>query len=266
MLAEITSPNNATIKETRALGLQRKEREARGLAVLEGVRLAEEAVSARLKVEWFLCTPELAEKERGRRAIDGLLALGARGYRVPEAVLAKAADTEAPQGIVAVWAPRHWQMAELGPGVAVICDGLQDPGNLGTIIRTAEALGAGGVVLTRGAVDPYNPKVVRSAMGSLFRLPVIRGGEPEEVAGSLTGLGYRLAVAEADGKALPWEAPLAGKVALVIGSEAHGPSAEMVAAAQQTLRIPMPGPAESLNAGVAASLLLYEALRQQQTK
>lgn len=262
MPAEITSQQNALIKETRALGLQRKEREARGLAVAEGVRLVEEAAAAKAAVDWFLYTPELAGRERGAALVQALMGLGARGYQVPENVLAKAAGTESPQGIVAVWSPRAWTWEDLKSGPLLLCDGLQDPGNLGTVIRTAEAMGSGGVLLTGEGVDPYNPKVIRSAMGSLFRLPVIATAEPEQAADRLSGRGIRVVVAEAEGAFLPWQIDLAGPVALVIGSEAHGPSPALVATADATVRIPMPGRVESLNAAVAASLLLYESVRQ----
>lgn len=259
---EITSLQNPIIKETRVLGQQRKERETRGLAVVEGVRLAEEAAAAGVEVAWTLYTEALAARERGAAVIQALRRLGPDLYRVPEAVLAKAAATESPQGVLVVFAPRAWTWDELRQGPVLLCDGLTDPGNLGTAIRTAEALGAGGVVLTGTGVDPYNAKVIRATMGSLFRLPVIIEPNPAQAVAGLRAVGYQIMVAEADGRHLPWQADLTGRVAVAVGSEAHGPSAELVGLADGTVRIPMPGPAESLNAGVAASLLLYEALRQ----
>lgn len=262
MFQAITSLQNPLIKETRALGQQRRERESRGLAVLEGVRLAEEAVAAGVAVAWVLYTEELAARERGGALIEALRRTGAPCYQVPEAVLAKAASTESPQGVLAVFAPTRAAWEALRGGPVLLGDGLADPGNLGTMVRTAEALGADALILTGAAVDPSNPKVIRAAMGSLFRLPVILEPSAALAVDELRRAGYRLIVAEADGRQLPWQANLSGPVALAIGSEAHGPSADLLAGADETVRIPMPGPAESLNAGVAASLLLYEALRQ----
>jgi RNA methyltransferase, TrmH family len=265
MPSEISSPHNPLIKETRALGLSRSEREARGLAVLEGVRLAEEALAAGTAIGWFLYTEELVGKERGAQLVQRLTGAGARGYRVTGAVLAKAATTEHSQGLVAVWSPHPRGWNEFGPGPLLVCDALQDPGNLGTMLRTAEAMGAGGAVLTGSTVDPLNPKVVRSAMGSLFRLPLVREEEPEQAAAALADRGYALLVAEAGGGSLPWELDLTGRVAIAVGSEAHGPSPGLRSAAAATVRIPMPGPVESLNAAVAAAVLLYEAVRQRKS-
>ncbi|MBC7325928.1 MAG: RNA methyltransferase, partial [Moorella sp. (in: Bacteria)] len=146
----------------------------------------------------------------------------------------------------------------------MIAAGIQDPGNLGTIWRTALGVGATGLVLTRGSVDPYNPKVVRAAMGATFRLPVVGGVEPAALAQELRAAGIKLVVADVAAPLVFWQADLSGSLALTVGSENHGPGGELLAAATARVGIPLAGPMESLNAAVAAALLLYEALRQRQ--
>lgn len=259
MQAVITSIRNPFVQRARLLLSDRKEREQQNLAVVEGVRLAEEVVESGLPLAFWLATPDLAEKERGARVLAELARRGVEGALISREVFDRAADTQHPQGLFLAFAPRHRTLADLVPGLVVLADGLTDPGNLGTLIRTADALGAAGLVTAAGGVDPYSPKVVRSAMGSLFRLPVVKNVASDA---ALAAWPAQVVVAEADGAALPWEVDFRKPTVLVVGSEAHGPSAAARQAASVRVRIPMPGGAESLNATVAASLLLYEALRQ----
>lgn len=259
-MTELTSTRNPLVHQARLLARDRKERAASGLAVLEGVRLAEEALIAGVDLEYILYSDQLTERERGAAVLAGLLQRGVRLYRCTPDVLAKAADTQTPQGIIGIFRPRRWELADLGAGPVLVLDQVQDPGNLGTALRSAEALGGGGIVLA-GGVDSHNPKVVRAAMGSLFRLPVVRG-ELAEALTALKAAGRRLYVADAAGDLTPWTANLAEPVAIVIGNEGAGPSQAARRLVDGIVTIPMAGPAESLNAGVAASLLLYECLRQ----
>lgn len=259
-MTELLSPKNPLVQQARLLARDRKAREESGLAVLEGVRLAEEAVRAGLMVEYALHTPELAERKRGAALLESLRAAGVRLHPVSAGTLDRAADTQTPQGIVAVFRMPHRPTDAIGPGLVVLLDHLQDPGNAGTVIRTLEALGGAGLC-GGGGVDPYNPKVVRAAMGSLFRLPVVLG-ETEALLGELKAQGRRVYVADAGGDLLPWTVDLTGDVVLVVGNEGAGPSEAARRAADGVISIPMPGGVESLNAGIAASLLIYEAMRQ----
>lgn len=259
-MTEPLSPRNPLVLKARLLARDRKERTAAGLAVLEGVRLAEEAVAAEVPIEYVLYADALVEKERGASLLAALRSRQVPVHYCATDTLAKAADTQAPQGIVAVYRPWVWQVNQLGAGLVLVLDNLQDPGNLGTIVRSLEAMGGGGVVVA-GGVDPQNPKVVRSAMGSLFRLPVVQM-EITAALGALREQGRRIYVADAGGELSPWTAKLRSSAALVIGNEGAGPSAQARALADGVISIPMPGPTESLNAGVAASLLIYEAMRQ----
>lgn len=263
-MTELLSPRNPRVAQARELARERAVREESGLAVLEGVRLAEEAVAAGIPLEYVLYTGQLGARERGAALLSVLQAAGVPAHAVAPDTLARAADTQTPQGILAVFRPRTWRLEQIRAGLVVVLDNLQDPGNLGTVIRSLEAMGGAGLVVA-GGVDPYNPKVVRSAMGSLFRLPVVK----LEIGPALQALraqGRRIYVADAGGDLTPWTAGLGDSSTLVIGNEGNGPSETARSLADGIISIPMPGPTESLNAGVAASLLIYEAMRQRATK
>lgn len=254
------SPRNTLVQQVRQLARQRKVREESGLAVLEGIRLAEEAVAAGLALEYVLYSDQLVARPRGAALLEALRATGVPLHLVEQQTLERAADTQTPQGIVAVFRPRTAGLESLPAGLVVLLDNVQDPGNVGTVVRSLEALGGSGLVVA-GGVDPYNPKVVRSAMGSLFRLPVVKA-ESAAALDRLKATGRRIYVADAGGELTPWQVDLTGVVLLVVGNEGAGPSPEARQRADGVLSIPMPGPTESLNAGVAASLLIYEAARQ----
>lgn len=255
---EPLGPKSQVVQLCERLGRQRRAREETGLALLEGVRLVEEALHSGVAIEQVLWSEELTARERGAALLGQLESAGVKRTLVTPAALARAADTETPQGVVALFRPRPWRFEELGPGIILLLENLQDPGNLGTIMRSMEALGGAGLILA-GGVDPYNPKVARSAMGALFRLPLIRS----TLAEALTALPRRpVWVADLEGARAPWQADLSADAILIIGNEGNGPTPEAVAAAHGVVTIPMVGPTESLNAGVAASLLLYEAMRQ----
>lgn len=264
-MAEITSLHNPLVKQLRTLLDRRREREQQGLAVLEGVRVAEEAAAAGVEVAFYFFTPELLASDRGRAAHAALLRSGARAYAVTPEVLARVADTTTPQGIVGAFRIRAARLADVpaGPGPVLVADGVHDPGNLGTLIRTADALGGAALVAAAGTTDPWSPKVVRAAAGSLFRLPVSRGGPAGAALRALRGRGFRVLATDPAGGEPVWDIDwAAGPFALVIGSEAWGASAEALAEADGRVRVPMPGPAESLNAGVAGAICLYEAMRR----
>jgi TrmH family RNA methyltransferase len=191
-----------------------------------------------------------------------LAALPGERWLASEHALKAAADTVTPQGIVAV-IPVPAAPAEIGPlPLVLVLDGLQDPGNLGTILRSAWAAGAGAVVTTPGTADPYSPKVVRAGMGAHFHLALL----PEQPWPQIARLvaGRQVLLAEARGGTpydqVAWSQP----TALIIGSEAHGSGPEARALATATVSIPLAEGVDSLNAAVAASILLFEARRQRQ--
>lgn len=256
----ITSAQNPKIKWVKALQTQAKERREEGAFVVEGVRLAEEALAAGWPARLVLYTEDLPP--RGQAVVAGFAGRGAPVEAVMPQALRAASDTETPQGILVVLERRTLALPPQ-PGFIFIPDGVRDPGNLGTMLRTAAAAGAQGVLTPPGTVDPFAPKVVRSAMGAHFRLPVI-GMDWEGIARQVEAGGMQVYLAAADGDLAYTQADFRRPLALVIGGEAEGAGAQAGALAHQRVNIPMPGGSESLNAAVAAAIILFEVVRQRQ--
>lgn len=242
---------------------RRKARERTGSFVAEGVRAVEELLASPLAVAGVLVGHAAAQEPRVLAIAEQAAARGVPVLTVSDAEFASAADTEAPQGVLAVGAIPAWTLPTAdGPLRWLVVDALQDPGNLGTIIRSAAALGVDGTVLLPGTVDPWNAKVVRGAMGTLFRHPVVALSW-EARAAACREHGVALWAAAADGDAVG--GPLAAapeRLALVVGNEGAGVSAAVLAGAQRRVAIPMTPGVESLNAAVATGILLF-ALRPQ---
>jgi TrmH family RNA methyltransferase len=182
--------------------------------------------------------------------------------------LAALAETVTPQGVVAVARQRHAPLAEALDGdLVVVLAGIADPGNAGTVLRTADAAGARAVVFPDGTVDPYNGKCVRSSAGSLFHVAVVRGGTPEETVATLRAGGFTVLAADARGERdldeMLDDGGLRGRTAWLFGSEAHGLPEALGAAADARVRVPIHGRAESLNLAAAAAVCLYASARAQ---
>jgi TrmH family RNA methyltransferase len=251
-----------TIRDLR----RRRGRERRGLALAEGVRLVEEAVAAGIELRGAAVSPALEATTRGRTLKSELAGRGVRLEEVSESQLDGLADTEHPQGIVAVIRPVSWsldQIATPAGAVLLVLDAVQDPGNVGTLLRTALGLGAAGLVALKGTAELTSPKVLRGSMGALFRFPAVTADAPGLLAWSGTR-GVRLWVAAADGE--PIARPGAPRqhrppLALVVGNEGVGVGPELEAAAARRVAVPLAPGAESLNVAVAAGILLYEITR-----
>ncbi len=256
----ISSKSNPKVLHIRSLLSQRKSREEFGEFVLEGVRLCEEATSAGIKPRLVLFTPRISEK--GKDLTQRLEREGCEVDEVPELLLASLSDTETSQGILAV-VPIPNQRIPTGKTFTVIADEIRDPGNLGTLIRSAAAAGVEEFIVTPGTVDPFSPKVVRSGMGGHFRLP-IRERNWSEIAEEIsTQQAGRPLILIADMAGEPmWEFNLSNPLVLIIGGEAVGVSPQARRLAGGRISIPMPGKSESLNAAVAGSILIFEVLRQ----
>lgn len=254
----ITSTKNEKVKQIKSLQGRAKERREAGAFVVEGIRLAEEVLAAGFPVRLCLYSPEI--NPRGLALVDTMQAAGVETLEAAPHVIAAASDTQTPQGILLVVELTPLPFPEK-PNLVLVLDQLGDPGNAGTLLRTAAAAGVDAVLLSAGSVDPFSPKVIRSGMGAHFRLPV-HNMPAEEIIALCRKHSLRIMLAEADKGAAYHAADLKSPLAIVVGSEAHGPGAAFHQAADGYLHIPMPGASESLNAAVAASVLLFEALRQ----
>ncbi|HUY94693.1 MAG TPA: RNA methyltransferase [Terracidiphilus sp.] len=257
----VQSKQNARLKELRRALAPRREKML-GVAGIEGPHLVEEAVRAGLRLITVFAGETMQHKVQHMRFPDETEVL-----IVPAGILASVLGTETPQPLAALIEVPDWTWAHVlrsrgaWPPLVLVLAGLQDPGNLGTIVRSAEAFGATGIVALPGTVSVWNPKAVRASAGSVFRVPVITAGV-DECFTSLREAGVRVLTTAPRGVEAAHQSTLAAAVALVIGNEGSGVPQELAARADEHIAIPCPGPVESLNAAVAASVLLYEVSRQ----
>jgi RNA methyltransferase, TrmH family len=251
----ITSSQNPKIKLVRALLGRAKERRQEGAFVVEGIRLVEEAETRDWKFRFVLYDASL--NARGSSLVESLLAREIDVEEVSEHLMKSLSDTETPQGILAVLELTQLPFTN-SPNFILIPDQIRDPGNLGTLLRTAAAAGVQAVFQPPETTDAFAPKVVRSGMGAHFRLP-IQSMKWEKIRRETKDL--QVYLADMDGKSC-WETDFRQPLALIVGSEAEGASEEARQLASQRISIPMAGHVESLNAGVAGSVLMFEVVRQ----
>jgi TrmH family RNA methyltransferase len=257
----ITSTKNSKIQWIRTLQKQSKERREAGAFVVEGVRLVEEALGSGWEPLQIFYTAGLSST--GMDLVSRAVNLGVPVETAAPAVLKAASDTETPQGILAVIRQKSLDLP-VKPDFLLIVDAVRDPGNLGTILRTAAAAGVQAVLLPAGTVDHFSPKVLRSGMGAHFRLPV-HSLNWDEIQQYLSGLEDGLpAMYIADsGSGQPYtQADFRSPLVLIIGGEAEGAGEQADLIANRHVHIPMPGGTESLNVAVAAAVLMFEVVRQ----
>jgi TrmH family RNA methyltransferase len=253
----ITSSQNPKLKLVRSLMGRAKERREANAFVVEGVRLVEEAVNADWNFQFALYSDGLSD--RGKELVDRLKAYHIDAEEVAGDLLQKLSDTETPQGVLAVLDEVRLPIPE-SPNFILIPDQVRDPGNLGTLLRTAAATGVQAVLLPPETTDPFAPKVLRSGMGAHFRLPIhsMLWDEIEQISKSAN---LQMYIADMDGISC-WETDLRKPLALIVGGEADGVSEQARKLANGQISIPMAGNVESLNAGVAGSVLMFEVVRQ----
>jgi TrmH family RNA methyltransferase len=280
LVEKITSRQNPLVKRFRRV----RAGDERHLVFIEGVRLVEDALGAGAHFETVAYTSALESSERGLALIDSLQQVPCRGAHVSRQVMEHIADTQSPQGIAALVSRPHFDLADAldrSPQLVVIADRLQDPGNLGSIIRTAEAAGATGLITTRDTVDPFNHKSLRASMGAALRLPIATDVRRPEIKRACGERKIKLIASRpgpARAKGVIEDAARAETVfeytdidmtiplALVLGREASGVSGKTAALADASIFIPMAAGVESLNVAAAAAILLYEAARQRRNK
>lgn len=260
---KINSRDNSLLRRARAV----RDGKTRELIFIEGLRLCEEAVRSALTIEAVIFSEEIARKEKAAQLIERLGKVSKRLASVSEELLESISYTKTPQGIVALAERPEMDEARFKAGqpaapLLIVMHQINNPVNVGAILRTAEAAGVTGAIATENTSDPFSPKALRGAMGSAFRLPIWTGAGYREVLAWCAGRGVQTICADAEGENVFTEIDWRGSCGLIVGPESGGLSPGEVAAATTAVRIPMHGAVESLNVAVAAGVLLYEAARQ----
>ena len=259
----ITSRDNSLLRRARAV----RDGKTRELIFVEGLRLCEEALASGLKIDAVIYSEEIARKERAARLLRELEQVCDRLASVSEKLLASISYTKTPQGIIVLasrpdWDQTKFESAQGKTALIVIMHGINNPVNVGAILRTAEAAGASGAITTANTTDPFSPKALRGAMGSAFRLPVWTRATYSDVLAWCAEHDIETVCADVEASlaytAIDWKRP----TALIFGTESTGLTPAEVSAATIAIKIPMRGNAESLNVAVAAAVVLYEAARQ----
>lgn len=253
----ITSTSNPQVKNLQQLAKKARERNEQGVFLVEGIKMFQEAPGGRIRKIYI---SKSLYDEKGQAFLRG------REYEVlDDRVFQAVSDTRTPQGVLCVMEQFRYSLEDLmareNPHLLIL-ENLQDPGNLGTILRTAEGAGADGIIMNRTSVDLYNPKTIRSTMGSIYRMPFLYVDQIEDILPELKARGIRTYAAHLRGEHCYDEEDYRGGTAFFIGNEGNGLSEELSGRADTLIRIPMEGKLESLNAAVAASILMYEVSRQ----
>ena len=260
---KITSRDNSLLRRARAV----RDGKITESIFVEGLRLCEEALTCGLEIEAVIHSEEIVRKERAAQLIEKMGSLCDPVASVSEKLLDSISYTKTPQGIVLLAArpagdEASFRAKQPAASRLVVMHGINNPVNVGAILRTAEAAGVTGAIATANTSDPFSPKALRGAMGSAFRLPIWTGPDYADVMAWCADRGIRTIAASANSPKLFTEIDWRGASALVVGPESAGLSADEIAAVSETVRIPMQGSVESLNVAVAAGVILYEANRQ----
>lgn len=252
----IESKENTFFKNIKKLK-ERKHRLKEGKYIIEGFRLVQEAFKAGCDVECIILNDDVSKKvdEYLNGYIDKV-----KTYSMTEILFSQLTSTENPQGVIAIVKMKD-NREKLEGDFYLLCDKVQDPGNLGTIIRTAHAAGVTGIILTKGTVDIFNDKVIRSTMGSIFYTPIILDNDLSYLK-RLKDDGFSLVSTSLEESKDFFEVDLSNKIILTVGNEGNGVSEEIFNLSDKKVKIPMPGGAESLNVAVATSIILFEKVRQ----
>ena len=263
MTDPITSATNPRIKSVVRLR-DRSERDATGRFVIEGYRELTRALDAGIRIETLLSCPQLHLGGNEPALVDRARDAEAEVIEVADGPFRKASYRDRPEGLLAIAVRFDTSLSRIplgGNPLLLVAESIEKPGNLGTMLRTAEAAGAVGVIVADATTDPFNPNVVRASLGTLFTVPLAVADSPAVVA-HLRANGIRILAATPAGAIAHHAADMSGPVAIVIGSEQYGLTATWLQAADQAVVIEMPGSVDSLNAAMAAGILLFEAVRQ----
>lgn len=262
----ITSTSNAKIKRIVQLRKKKKARDAEGVFLVEGIRMFRE-IPEKLLQEIYIS--ESCEEKEGKEIRRRASACGIRPELVSDGVFSHLSDTQTPQGILCVVRQLSYSLEEVADAPCphmLVLDRLQDPGNVGTILRTAEGAGVTGILLDGECADIYNPKTIRSTMGSIFRMPFYYIQDLEEGIRYLKKRGICTYAAHLEGKRAYDEEDYRKPCAFLIGNEGNGLRPEIADLADTYIRIPMAGEVESLNVAIASAVLMFEAGRQRRSR
>ncbi len=249
------------VQRLRRLVGRRSARQAERAFVAEGAKVVGEALTGRSAVEAIFVGPDATAADLV--VVGQASAAGCPVFELEAGVLARVAGTVTPQAVLAIVPALDVALDTLSrDGVIVVCADVRDPGNLGTVLRSAEAAGARGVVCADGTVDPYNPKCVRASAGALFHVPLVVGGNTVQVLSDVGAWGLRRLGTSAHAGDPMWDVDLSGPLVLVLGNEAAGLAPEVDRALDGRVAVPIEGRSESLNVGMAGTVLVYEAARQ----
>ena len=254
----IQSKDNLLIKDIRKLK-EKKYRVSSNMFLVEGFRFVEEALDSGFEVVHIFISAR-GEAKFENSSMENKLQVNTKVYGVSDSLFKNICDTDNPQGIIAAVRNKPVEI-KYDNGFYMLADKIQDPGNMGTIIRTAHAAGALGVIITKGTVDIYNEKTLRATMGSIFKIPIIYDMDLSVVK-KLKNSGFKLITSSLDTDKNFYDVDLKEKIIIAVGNEGNGISDEVYEICDVKIKIPMPGGAESLNAAVAASIMMYEVVRQ----
>jgi TrmH family RNA methyltransferase len=260
---KITSRDNSLLRRARAV----RDGKIDNLIFVEGLRLCEEALSSRLEIEAVIYSDQIARKDRAANLIQNLTSLAKSSAEVSEKLLESISYTRTPQGIIVLSArptndESSFAAKQPKSPLLVVLHEINNPVNVGAIVRTAEAAGATGVIATANTADPFSPKALRGAMGSAFRLPIWSGPTFNDAVAWCHSRKIRTIAADLSGSATHMDADWRKSSAIILGRESTGLSPDEIASTDSSVRIPMQGAAESLNVAVAVGIILFEAARQ----
>ncbi|MBI5417631.1 RNA methyltransferase [Candidatus Poribacteria bacterium] len=234
--------------------------------VLEGIRIIETALDSDVGFDFVLYSKNLFNNDRGKQILEKCSKNGIECMQIPENSIPAISQVETSQGIIAVVFKNEFEISQLQLSkkniFLIILDSIQDPGNVGTIIRVAEASGADGVIVSKGCVDIYNPKAIRSSMGAIFQIPVIHVDNLKDTLKLLNNENIQIIATDVKAKKNYFEHQYSEKMAVLLGNEANGLKSELISQANVSIKIPILGKSESLNVATAASIIIYEKVRQ----
>lgn len=264
MSLEITSPTNNNIKHVKSLH-KKKYREAYDEFLIDGLRIIEHALDNNAEFKAIYYHEEIVNYERNYKLFKKIHDKNINLYKINNKILRDIATTDNPQGILGVIKRKYYSLKDIINNekfFLIILDRLQDPGNVGTIIRTADAAGADGLIALKGTVDIYNSKTIRSTMGSIFTMPIVHVDDLGELVNTLEIHNSDIISTSLEAEKYHFEVEYGNKNAIIIGNEGNGICDELIGSSNVKVKIPMFGNAESLNASVASGIIIYELVRQ----